>query len=118
MSGNIVNINKTENLYPRYRRAPTEPAIVIILPVIRIERPRRRLEDIVSPGTAARVRRELEKLNEVEYPSDTNPPASLKGPRPYSRATKKLPSVFITGPVTPRPKATLRDLTTPFTDPR
>ena len=76
MSGNVININKTENLYPRYRSLPTEPATVIILPMIRIERApeRRRLDEIVGRGTAARVRREIEKLREVEYPADTEPP--------------------------------------------
>ena len=76
MSGNVININKTENLYPRYRSRPTEPAVIIILPVIRIERspPRRRLDNIVAPGTAARVRREIERLKDLEPFYDTERP--------------------------------------------
>jgi hypothetical protein len=66
MSAKIINIFRTANLYPRYRRAPTEPAIVIILPVVRVERAPDRAKPIMSPATSARIRRELEKLRELK----------------------------------------------------
>ena len=76
MTAQVIRLLATSRT-PRYRPLPTEPATVIILPVIRAERPPAE-PPIMSRKTASRVMIELEKLRRA-MDRETQLPCDVEG---------------------------------------